>query len=276
MYVKTRLGRWFYEERGRARHEGDPAIALWHSLLCDGGMWNAQLGPLSELGRVLVFDGPGHGRSEGAPAFSLWENADAACDALDELGVARVAWCGLSWGGMVGLRLALSRPERLAGLALLDTSAGGATWQDRLRVRALALAVRPFGIPRVLFDVQMAPALFGARAMRERPELGDRVYARLARFPIEGVIQTARAILLRKGEVESRLGEIACPTLVLHGEGDRALPMSCARALARGIPGARLVTIPDCGHLSAVECPDAVNAALAAFVRDCIVTPRRR
>ena len=55
-YVRTRLGRWFYEERGRAKKEGDPAIILLHALLFDGGMWRAQVEPLSALGRVIVVD----------------------------------------------------------------------------------------------------------------------------------------------------------------------------------------------------------------------------
>lgn len=267
MYVKTRLGRWFYEERGRARHEGDPAIALWHSFLCDGGMWNGQLEALSALGRVIVFDGAGHGKSEAPPPFSLWENADAVCDAMRELGVARFVWCGLSWGGMVGMRLAIAHPERVAALALLDTSPRKDTRQNRLKYALLSRVVRPFGIPESVFARAMATKLLGARARRERPELVSRLYGQLSRFPIEGVYQCARAILLERDDVTPRLGEVRCPALVIHGEDDRALPMSCARDLERGISGARLVTIPDCGHLSALEEPDAVNAALVPFVR---------
>ena len=76
-YVRTRLGRWFYEERGAAKRPGDPAIVLWHGLLFDGGMWRHQIEPLAALGRVVVFDGPGHGKSEVPPPFSLEDNADA-------------------------------------------------------------------------------------------------------------------------------------------------------------------------------------------------------
>lgn len=268
MYVKTRLGRWFYEERGRARHEGDPTIALWHSFLCDGGMWDAQVGPLAELGRVIVFDGPGHGKSESPPPFSLWENADAVSDALRELGVARVVWCGLSWGGMVGMRLALSHPERVAGLALLDTSPMKDTRQNRLKYALLSQVVRPFGIPQPIFEKTMATKLLGARFRREHPEAIGRLYAQLSRFPIEGVYQAARAILLGRDDITPRLREIRCPALVIHGEDDRALPMRCARAISDNVPGAKLVTIPDCGHLSAMESPEAVNAALVPFVRE--------
>src|ERR1700690_3109083 len=83
-YVRTRLGRWFYEERGKAKREGDPAILLLHGLLFDGGMWRAQVEPLSALGRVLIIDGSGHGKSEAPPRFTLEDHADAlAIDAFN-------------------------------------------------------------------------------------------------------------------------------------------------------------------------------------------------
>jgi len=84
-YVRTRLGRWFYEERGASIRSSDPTIVLWPSLLCDGGMWKNQIEPLASCGRVVVFDGPGHGKSEVPPPFSLEDNADALTDAFGEL-----------------------------------------------------------------------------------------------------------------------------------------------------------------------------------------------
>src|SRR5580658_8865777 len=117
-YVRTRLGRWFFVEHGAARHERDACIVLLHGLLFDGGMWDACVRPLSELGRVVVLDGPGHGRSEVPPPFTLEEHARAVIDAMDELRVATAVVVGLSWGGMTGLRLALYRPDRLRGLVV--------------------------------------------------------------------------------------------------------------------------------------------------------------
>ena len=99
-YVRTRLGRFFYEERGTPRSAGDPAIVLLHGLLFDGGMWRGQVEALSAVGRVVVIDGPGHGKSEPPPRFMMEEHADALLDALGDLGIARALIVGLSWGGM--------------------------------------------------------------------------------------------------------------------------------------------------------------------------------
>src|SRR5690349_12906420 len=109
-YVRTRLGRLFYEERGQARRPGDPAIVLLHGLLFDGGMWRDQIGPLAALGRVIVMDGPGHGKSEPPPRFMLEEHADALIDAFSDMGIDRALVVGLSWGGMLGMRFALQHP----------------------------------------------------------------------------------------------------------------------------------------------------------------------
>src|SRR5579883_2614545 len=120
-YMRTRLGRWFYEERGARKRAGDPAIVLLHGLLFDGGMWRGQVEALSAFGRVLVIDGPGHGKSEMPPPFTLEDHVDALMDALTALGVERAVFVGLSWGGMIAMRAALRHKKRVAALALLDT-----------------------------------------------------------------------------------------------------------------------------------------------------------
>ena len=150
-YVRTRLGRLFYEERGKAHRPGDPAIVLLHGLLFDGGMWRGQIEPMSALGRVIVIDGPGHGKSEPPPRFTLEEHADALLDAFRDLDVSRAVLVGLSWGGMVGMRVALQHPSRVAGLAILDSSAERPTLGERIRYRALVALQRRLGIPWALY-----------------------------------------------------------------------------------------------------------------------------
>src|SRR5258706_14752052 len=107
-YVRTRLGRLFVEERGEAKHKSDPAVVLLHGLLFDGGMWRGQVEPLAALGRVVVFDGPGHGKSEPPPRFMLEEHADAIFDAFGELGIRESVIIGLSGRGMIPVRAAIS------------------------------------------------------------------------------------------------------------------------------------------------------------------------
>jgi 3-oxoadipate enol-lactonase len=264
MYVRTRLGRWYYEEHGDPK--GTP-IVLWHSLLCDGGMWDAQIRTLAELGRVIVFDGPAHGRSEAPPPFTLWENAEAIVDAFDELKIDKAIWCGLSWGGMVGMRLAIAHPDRVRALVLLDTNAQRDSRYKRAKYTLLAQLIKPAGIPERLFMRAIAPLFFGERSFRERPELADAMYRTLAGWPTAGISRVSMAVTVARDDVTEKLGSIRAPTLVIHGEDDRAIAMESARSIASHIAGAKLVPIPFAGHLSTIEEPAAVNAALVPFVR---------
>ncbi len=266
-YVRTRLGRWFYEERGKRRGAGD-AILLFHSLLCDGGMWRAQVGPLAELGRVVVFDSPGHGRSDVPPPFTLEDHAAALADVFAELSVDRVVIVGLSWGGMLGMRAALLYPDKVRALALLDTSAEEVDVLDRVKFRLMVSFARRFGMPPALVRGQIAPLMFAARTLRERPELVDDFGRTVNGYPREGTARASLAVAIHRKSIVDRIGAIRVPTLVMCGREDLATPPENSRAIAARIPGARLEWIDDAGHLSAVERPEAVNASLVPFVRD--------
>ncbi len=269
-YVRTRLGRLFYEERGETRRPGDPAIVLLHGLLFDGGMWRAQVEPLAALGRVLVFDGPGHGKSEPPPRFMLEEHADALFDAFGDLGVARAVVCGLSWGGMIAMRLALQHPEKVAALALLDTSAGPELLQQRVRYRAFIALHRRVGIPPALFNKEVAPLMFAPQTLVERPELAEAAYRRTSGFDREGVARSSLAVVVHRTDILGRIGAIRTPTLVICGREDRATTPEKSEAIVRAIPGARLALLDGVGHMSALEAPAAVNHELVPFVRNAI------
>jgi 3-oxoadipate enol-lactonase len=267
-YVRTRLGRWFYEERGAAARPGDPAIVLWPSLLFDGGMWRHQIEPLSALGRVLVFDGPGHGKSEVPRPFTLEENADALIDAFGELKVDHAVMAGLSWGGMLGMRAALQHPSRFKALALLDTSAGPETKPNAIKYRAFLEYGRRLGIPPLLSKLQIVPLMFSEATIASKPELVERFTRAANGFPREGVAQASLAVVVNRSDVLSKIGRLQVPTLVVCGREDRSTPLECSRQIARTIPKAHLVVIEGAGHVSALEKPAEVNAALVPFVRE--------
>jgi 3-oxoadipate enol-lactonase len=269
-YVRTRLGRLFYEQRGEPQRDADPAIVLLHGLLFDGGSWRGQVEPLSALGRVVVLDGPGHGKSEPPPRFTMEEHADALLDAFGDLGIARALVVGLSWGGMVAMRLALQHPSKVAGLALLDTSAEKQTLVERVRYRAFVSMHRRIGIPRALFMREVAPVMFASRTLRERPELVDESYRRTMGFDREGVARASLAVVVHRTNILPKLGVIRAPTLVMCGREDRATPPAHAERLASAISGARLVMLDGLGHMSALEDPGAVNAHLVPFARGVI------
>jgi 3-oxoadipate enol-lactonase len=267
-YVRTRLGRWFFEEAGKAVGAGDAACVLLPSLLCDGDMWRGQVGPLAELGRVVVIDGPGHGKSDVPPPFTLEEHARALVDAFDELGISRAVTVGLSWGGMVAMRLALYRPERLAAMAILDSSADATTLRERVEYRLLCSLTRRYGLPPVLSEKIIVPLMFSERARKRAPALAAEFMRASLGFSRDGVTRAATAVSIDRPSILDLLGTIAVPTLVGCGEEDAATPVEHSKRIAARIRGAKLVTFAGLGHLSALEDPALVNAAIVPFVRE--------
>jgi len=264
-YVRTRLGRWFFEDRGEATA---PPVVLAHGLLFDRTMWAAQIEPLLALGaRVVTFDHPGHGHSEVPPPFSLDDHARAFVDALDAWKIERAVIIGLSWGGMLALRFAIGHAQRVRAIVLADTTASAEPRANRMKYRALASFEKHFGLPHAIAQKQIAPLLFSDDARKNRPELAAAWESRLVGFPRLGIYRAARAVVIERPEILSKLHQIKTPTMVVCGSADRAQPPAESKKIVDGIIGSKLAMIEGAGHMSALEEPVAFNAAVMPFVR---------
>ena len=249
----------FFDDQG----DGTP-IVLGHSFLCSGEMWTHQLDGLSERARVVNVDYRGHGRSGLVrKPLSLYDLVDDVVAVLDDLGIERAIWAGLSIGGMVSLRAALTHPDRVAGLVLMDTHAGAETAFKKLKYRVLGLGTKLFGIGPLLPSV--LPLMFGRTTRSGNPALVAEWAQRFKTLDVPSMLHGIHALNTRDSVV-SRLGEIRVPSLVVVGEEDKALPPVLSREIAAAIPDAELVVVPGAGHLSALEQPDAVNTALFSFL----------
>jgi len=244
-----------------------PAVVLGHSFLCDTHMWAAVAPALAERYRVINVDFRGHGGSTAPSPHTLEDLADDWRATLDREGIARAALVGLSMGGMTAMRLALSTPDRVAGLGLLDTSADPEPPTKRVQYRFMAGLERRFGHIAII-DAIVPRIMMSATTRRTRRDLYDREAARLKKVDVNALYWTSRAVFDRVSIV-SRLAEIRCPTLVMVGAEDVATTPAKSRRLAAGIRGARLVELPGAGHLSALETPDAVVRELQAFLPTC-------
>jgi 3-oxoadipate enol-lactonase len=231
-------------------------------------MWRGQIEPLASLGRVVSFDGPGQGKSEVPPPFTLEDNAEALLDAFGELNIGRVILVGLSWGGMLGMRLAIRHGDRVKALVLLDTSAEAEERPRAVKYRLFVSFARRLGMPKILTDTQILPIMLSERTRRERPELVEKFVRAANGFPREGTARAALAVVVRRTDILQRIDAIRAPTLVICGKEDRAQEPVHSERIAQRIPGARLVLIDDAGHLSALEQPARVNEVLVPFVRE--------
>lgn len=174
----------------------------------------------------------------------------------------RFVLCGISMGGYLSFEILRQAPERVVKLALLDTSARPDTPQDTAQRHALVAQARS-GDFQALLNVVM-PLLL-------HPDHQDdaRINAISVRMGltvgIEGFARQQAAIIARP-DSRPGLAAISVPTLVLVGDRDPLTPPDRAREMADAIPGARLVVVPDCGHASTLEQPDAVSRALLDWI----------
>jgi len=233
-----------------------PVVVLAGSLGTTAALWDTQVPALAKRYRVLRYDHRGHGASEAPPGpYAIDELGGDVLALLDEHGIDRVSFCGLSLGGMVGIWLAAAAPERIERLALLCTSARLGTlaeWDERIA------ALRSGGIESIA-DAVVARWFTDDFAARE-PEAVGHWRGVLTATSLEGYAGCCAAI--RDLDLRDRLATIAAPTLVVAGLQDRATPVEHQATLAARIAAARLIVLDGAAHLAAVEQGPAVASAL--------------
>jgi pimeloyl-ACP methyl ester carboxylesterase len=219
-------------------------------LICSPRLYAEQMPSLWSVGPVTVAQ---HGHHE-----SVAEIARSILSSAPE----RFALIGLSMGGYVSFEIMRQAPERVAKLALLDTSARPDTPEQMANRR------KQIEIAGTVSMSDIADGLFPKLIHRMR--WSDVRLRNLTRQMAEetgraGFVRQQTAIMNRP-DSRPTLGDIRCPTMVLVGDGDELTPPDIAAEIADGIDGARLVTVSECGHLSTIECPERVTAALTEWL----------
>lgn len=247
-----------YRDRGSG-----PALVLLHGWPVDSREWSRQLDGLSDVLRVVAWDAPGAGQSSDPPddvGFSYW--ADRLVDLLDRLGIDQAHVGGLSFGGALALELHRCHPDRVRSLVLLSAYAGwgGSLPPDEVQ-RRLDLIRRNTELPAH----EWVPALIETLL----PEGSDRGLHDELTIMLSDLHRPAtRTALAALGATDLRdhLPEIAVPTLMIYGGRDVRSPREVWQPIHDAIRGSELVVIPDVGHMVDMQAPEAVNAAIRAFV----------
>jgi pimeloyl-ACP methyl ester carboxylesterase len=248
-----------YVEEG----EGEPIVFL-HGLGLDHTMFVAQFEDLPDSYRCIALDLRGHGHT--ASPDGRWTISDLAADVIafiEDVDAAPCHLVGMSWGGMVAMQVAIDRPDLVRSLVLIDTSASAMAEGSVAAFRQLIETVEERGVTRETSDL-LIPLTFGERYRAENEEGVAAQRSRLHDIDKHGFAEAMRS-LSERPPLTDRLGSIAVPTLVIHGEQDAAMPISEGEALASTISGAELVRVPGAGHATPIEAPDDVNAALVRF-----------
>jgi 3-oxoadipate enol-lactonase len=249
-------------QRLAVRRQGEgPPLVLLHSLAMAGAMWEGAVAALADRFEVVTVDLRGHGASQGdGRPFTVEDIAGDLAELLDALGIERTSLLGLSMGGSVAVMFAALFADRVDRLVLADTTANYGpnrveSWEERART-----AVERPRDAQLDFQVErwFSPA-FRDREPDAVRRIGEIFVA------CDSQVHAAACRALGALDANALLGDIRAPTFVLVGEEDYATPPDMARALAEGIPDARLSVLPGVRHMSLIERPDLWEE-IAAFL----------
>lgn len=216
-------------------------LVLLPGTLCDERLF-APLADRLEQGPVIVGD------------MGLASSAPGLARALLATLPARFALAGFSLGGIVALEMVAQAPERVARLALMDTTARPDPAPNAALRRQAARDARAHGTDGYIlgsWEQLVAPVNRGRRDLR------DTLLA-MARAGGAALLARQGEVAIARADSRPRLPAIRAPTLVLAGEHEAVCPVEAHREIARAIPGAEMAVIPDAGHFAPLENPDAV------------------
>lgn len=252
-----------YVERG----SGTPLVCV-HGFPLSHAMWHKQLDELSDGLRVIAFDLRGFGQSElGTPAndrLTMEQLADDLNAALDQLGVTEpIVLCGLSMGGYVAWQFARKYRSRLKALIQCDTRAIGDTPEGVVNRERLAAMVLEKGAEVV--STAMIPNLFAALSTPQQQAAIAHMREIIHATNPATIAAALRGMAVRP-DVRNWLPHCDVPTLLICGIDDKISTVSEMREMATALPQAKLVVIPEAGHMAPLENPSVVNAAIREFL----------
>jgi pimeloyl-ACP methyl ester carboxylesterase len=237
-----------------------PALVLLHAFPLDRSMWDREVRALSDVANPIIAPSfPGFGRGD-VPSKqpSLDDYADAVIGAMDAARVDRAAIAGLSMGGYVAFSLWRRYKSRVERLALIDTKAEGDTPEAAQNRQRLAATIREHGVEALL----KTPPKWLRDDSPHWPALKDVIRKQNK----EAVAQASVAMAGRADSIRD-LASIDVPTAVIVGEADAITPLANAKTIHEGIKGSTLSVIPDAGHISNIEAPEAFDKAIRAWLR---------
>jgi pimeloyl-ACP methyl ester carboxylesterase len=249
--------RLYYEDTGGS----GPPVIFSHGLFMDHEMFAPQVDALKGQYRVVTWDERGHGgtASDVLPDFSYYDSANDLAALLAHLGIERAVLAGMSQGGFLSLRCALTHPEVVRALVLIDTQAGLENPEAMAGYLVLTNEWAESGLKSSTADIVESIILgdgwSGAAVWREK-------WAQFAGVNVKGCMQT----LSTRDDITARLSEIKAPAVVIHGDKDAAIELSLAEKLTAGLANARLVVVPGAGHAANLTHPQTVNPAIERFL----------
>ncbi len=225
-------------------------LVLVPGLMCTEALWSAQAAALQDVAECTIADHTGH------------DTMAAIAEAILAAAPAKFALAGLSMGGYISYEIMRRAPGRVTRLALLDTGSRADTPERAEGRRQLIALAEREGTRKA--QEHLLPVLIHKSRLQDQPLV--ETILRMGEDTGIAAFKRQQAAIMGRPDNRPLLASIRCPTLVLVGREDALTPVELSREIAGGIPGARLEIVPDCGHLSTVERPEAVSRAMLAWL----------
>lgn len=241
-------------------------VVFLHAFPVNRQMWAPQLSVLRKKKIAwITYDYPGFGETPILSDVSdIYAYGREAIHFLDEVGVEKAVFVGLSMGGYVALSLYRHHPERFAGLVLADTRASADTAEGRENRYRIISQLQQTADPQPLFNGHLEK-FFTEETRRNRPDLLAQTRQMMAAASLKGIIAAQKAMAERPDST-ALLPQMNFPVLVLVGEQDTLTTVADARQMVDRLPNGQLAIIPDAAHLSNLEQPDQFNEILGEYL----------
>ena len=250
----------YYTEQG----SGDETIVFGHGLLMDTSMWDAVAPQFADSYRVICFDFRGQGNTaDPGHGYDMDTLVSDTAGFIKAISSKPVHYVGLSMGGMVGLPLAARHPELLSSLVLLDTSAQAEPWWNKIKYAIMTLIVNIFGVKPLV--PAMLPLMFGKSTLNNPAKREMISYWKQKLLALKKTIVGPVSGVTKRRDVTGELVNIICPALMVVGDEDLTTTPFCAKNIVAHIAKVELKVIPQCGHSSALEKPEAVVDLMKNF-----------
>jgi pimeloyl-ACP methyl ester carboxylesterase len=240
-------------------------LVLIPGLLCDATVWPHQRAALADIADIVVSD-PG-----------TLDSLQSMARAILEAAPARFAIAGHSMGGRIAFEVYRAAPDRISGVALLDTgyhplAPGAAGEREKAGRFALLDTARRDGM-RAMAEEWVQGMVHPSRLSQQ--SLVEPILDMFESKTPEIYAAQTRA-LINRPDAMPVMGTIRCPTLVLCGHEDSWSPVQRHLEMSAAIPGSTFVDIPNCGHMCTMERPEAVSAAMRAWFLSVVASEETR
>ena len=232
-------------------------VIFSHGFLMDHSMFDAQVAALRDTHRVITWDERGFGGTKATGDFTYWDSANDVLGLMDHLGIKSAVLGGMSQGGFLSLRVALTAPERVEALILLDTQSGveaPETVEPYNQLHAAWVEHGAVAVQDIIAGIILGPGDWSEWFAKWGAMEPDQFTA-------------AFNCLMHRDDITDRLGEITCPALIVHGTADVAIPMEKAEVLRDRIAGpTTLVPVQGGPHAANMTHATETNRAIVQFL----------